>query len=118
MNSIKDNVTRRSVGRPKKIITEKPIHKKVGRPPNPVKIISEEEQKKLSETKRLRPLRDGTDELKTKSLQEYRKQYYLNNKDKFNTDIICVCCKIKLQKSNKSKHLQSKSHLRNFENNQ
>lgn len=45
MNSIKDNVTRRSVGRPKKIITEKPIHKKVGRPPNPVKIISEEEQK-------------------------------------------------------------------------
>jgi hypothetical protein len=119
MSSIE--VTKRPVGRPKKIMQMKeetlpkePILKKpVGRPKLPPKPIDETRLELLSSINRLRPLRDNKDEFKTKDIQQYRKQYYESNKEKFIADIVCIACNVKYQKANKTRHLKSKSHLKN-----
>lgn len=124
MSSIE--VTKRPVGRPKKIIEMKEeikservpkeslIKKPVGRPKLPFKPIDEARIELLSSINRLRPLRDNKDVFKTKDIQQYRKQYYECNKEKFIADIICITCNIKYQKANKTRHLKSKSHLKNL----
>jgi len=102
-------------GRPKKIITSeepKEIKKIMGRPKNPVKIQEPEPLK--FESSRGRP--KLPEELKiNRDIDEYRKSYYKQNKEKYLSMVNCDCCKKSFAIVNQYRHNRSKTHLRNAE---
>ena len=102
-------------GRPKKVINEvlepKEIKKILGRPKNIVKTTTEEPLK--YEPSRGRP--KLPEELKIRrDLDEYRKSYYKQNKEKYLSMIDCECCKKSFSIVNQYRHNRSKMHLRNL----
>jgi len=48
------------------------------------------------------------------SKEEYRKEYYKNNKDKWEGDKLCPTCNLIFSKVNSSRHNKSKVHLKNL----
>ena len=126
-----DNLIKPKRGRPKMIKNIKPIepttninksdteeiinkvYPEVIKKGRPLKIISEEDKLKIEQTQRLRPLRNEKLEKIIKSPEQLkieRKLYYDNNKEKFNADMVCEICNIKIQKCNKFAHCNGKRH--------
>jgi len=85
-------------GRPKHIPTEEEIAEELRK---------KEEQNLLPKKIRPKTIREQEE------LIAYRKSYYEANKEKFNGDIICDLCQIRYGRSNRSRHIRSKMHLKN-----
>lgn len=48
---------------------------------------------------------------------EYMKHYYIENKEKFKSKVLCETCKHLYPYCNKTHHIKSKKHLKAFNNN-
>ena len=65
--------------------------------------------------KRVKIGRPQKPELTDEYRKNYRKEYYLTNKEKYMGDFLCVHCNVIISKSNKWRHSNSKTHLFNKE---